>query len=259
MRILVSNDDGIYADGLKALVKELKKIGEVIVIAPAEHQSGAGHSITFNGIVKVEKIAYDEGITGYKVFGKPRDCVEIGLGAIVKDVDLVVSGINEGCNLSSDCVSSGTCGAACAAMPFKIPAIAVSLGFGENYDYQSAAEVTKNIAQWFIRQPFNKDFVLSINVPNVKNKEEFKGITVAGFGGYPSYHTDLTPEFDGQYYCYNTRSTDVTFNYTDASLNGDLYAINHNYITLTPLSVNMVKEDSLPLLKESWQRNKNAL
>lgn len=256
MRILISNDDGIYAEGLKALVNEIKKIGEVVVIAPAEHQSGAGHSITFNGIVKVEKIAYDNEVVGYKVFGRPRDCVEIGLGDIVDNIDLVISGINEGCNLSSDCVSSGTCGAACAAMPFHIPAIAVSLGFGKNYDYPFAAEVARNVAEWFIKQPFNKDFVLSINVPNVDDRNKINGYTVAGFGGYPEYHADLTPKFDGKYYYYNTRSTDVTFHYTDESINGDLYAIDHNYITLTPLSVNMVKEDSLPQLRESWNNKK---
>ncbi len=255
MKILVSNDDGIYADGLKALVNSMKKLGEVVVVAPAEHQSGAGHSITFNGIVKVEKIQYDQDTIGYKVFGRPRDCVEIGLADIVKDVDLVVTGINDGCNLSSDCVCSGTCGAACGALAFHVPAIAFSLEFGNKLDLSYCGQVAYKIADWFIKQPFNKDFILNVNIPNTE-EENIKGTTVAGFGGYPTYHNDLTPTFDGKYYYYNTRSTDVTFNYTDESINGDLYAIDHDYITLTPLHLNMVKEDSLPLLRKMW-KNQN--
>lgn len=255
MRILVSNDDGIDAVGLKALVNSMKKLGEVVVVAPAEHQSGAGHSITFNGIVKVEKIQYDKDCTGYKVYGRPRDCVEIGLADIVNGVDLVVSGINDGCNLSSDCACSGTCGAACGALPFSIPSIAFSLEFGNKLALDYCGEVALEIAQWFIHQSFNKDFVLNVNIPNTE-QENINGITVAGFGGYPTYHNDLTPTFDGKYYYYNTRSTDVTFNYTDESINGDLYAIDHNYITLTPLSLNMVKEDSLPILRKMWKNQR---
>ena len=108
MRILVANDDGFYAEGLKCLVNEMKKLGEVVVIAPAYHQSGAGHSITFNQIVKVEKEMYDEETEGYKVYGTPKDCVELGLSAIVEDIDFVISGISQGGNLSSDIPSSGT-------------------------------------------------------------------------------------------------------------------------------------------------------
>ncbi|MDD6640838.1 MAG: 5'/3'-nucleotidase SurE [Erysipelotrichaceae bacterium] len=251
MKILVSNDDGIYADGIKALVNEMKKLGEVVVSAPATHQSGAGHSITFNQIVKVEKIDFDSDVVGYKVFGKPKDCVELALSVLTSDIDLVITGINEGYNLASDCSASGTCGAACAALPYNIPSIAVSLGFGDHYDYSYAAKVALEVAKWFIEQPFNKDFTLSINVPNIDPKD-IKGITVAGFGGYPKYSQDLTGHFDGQYYYYNLRSTDVSFEYTVNNLEGDLYAIDHNYITLTPLSLNMVKQDSLPQLKQAW-------
>ena len=93
MKILVSNDDGIYADGIKALVNEMKKLGEVVVSAPATHQSGAGHSITFNQIVKVEKIDFDSDVVGYKVFGKPKDCVELALSVLTSDIDLVITGI----------------------------------------------------------------------------------------------------------------------------------------------------------------------
>jgi 5'-nucleotidase len=251
MRILVANDDGFYAEGLKYLVNEMKKLGEVVVIAPAEHQSGAGHSITFNKVVKVEKEMYDEETEGYKIYGTPKDCVELGLSAIVKDIDFVISGINEGGNLASDIPSSGTCGAACGALPFKVPAMAVSLGWADSFEYSAAAKVAYEVAKWFIKQPFNKEFVLNVNVPNIP-EEQIKGYTVAGFGGYPQYHQDLTPTFDGKYYYYNTRSTSFTFHYTNHSLSGDLYALDNGYVTLTPINLNMVKETDLPLLEKAW-------
>lgn len=254
MRILVSNDDGINSEGIKALVNEMKKLGEVIVSAPAEGQSGAGHSITFNHYIKMEKVQFDQDVQGFKVFGRPRDCVELALCELVKDVDLVVSGINEGCNLACDASASGTCGAACSALAYGVPSIAVSFGFGDSYDYSIPARKAREIAKWFIEQPFKNDFTLSINVPNVK-EEEIKGIVTSGFGGYTKYKQDTKVEFDGQYYYYNLKTTEVSYNYSKQDLTGDLYALSQNYITLTPLSLNMVKEDSLKELSESFSRS----
>ncbi len=251
MRILVSNDDGINAEGIKALANAMKQLGEVVVCAPAEHKSGAGHSITCTGSIKVEKIMYDENTVGYKVFGTPKDCVELGCKAIVDNVDLVITGINEGPNISSDVICSGTCGCASAALPYRIPSIAMSLAWGDHYDYSTAAKYAVKVAKWFMQQPFNKDFVLSVNVPNIP-EEEIKGVTVCKFGGDSLYHQTEPPTFDGQYYYYSTKCDKITYeNYID-NLEGDVYALNHGYVTLTPLDIDVVKHDSLDELKTAW-------
>lgn len=251
MRILVSNDDGINAEGIKALANAMKQLGEVVVCAPADHKSGAAHSITCTGSIKVEKIMYDEDTVGYKVFGTPKDCVELGCKAIVKDIDLVITGINEGPNISSDVICSGTVGSASAALPYNIPSIAMSLDWGSTYDYTTAAKYAVKIAKWFLKQPFNKDFVLSVNVPNIP-EDQIKGVTVCKFGGDTLYPQEEEPTFDGKYYYYSTKCSSISFNNYIDNIEGDVYALRHGYVTLTPLDIDVVKHDSLDVLKNSW-------
>lgn len=254
MRILVSNDDGINAEGIKELVNAMKQLGEVIVCAPAEHKSGAGHSITCTGSIKVEKVMYDETTAGFKVFGTPKDCVDLGCKALVDNIDLVITGINEGPNISSDVICSGTCGSASAALPYQIPAIAMSLAWGDHYDYSVAAKYAVKAAKWFLQQPFNKDFVLSVNVPNIP-EDQIKGVTVCKFGGDTIYHQTEAPTFDGKYYYYSTKCDKITYNNYIDNLEGDVYALHHGYVTLTPLDVDVVKHDSLTTLKNAWNND----
>ena len=250
MKILVVNDDGIDSPGIRALVNELKKIGEVTVSAPLQGMSGAGHGLSINKVLRVEKRQFDEDVIGYAVEGTPRDCSELGINAFMKDsVDLLVTGINQGSNLSNNIPCSGTCGAACTGLDYGIPAIAVSMDFGDEYDYRYSAEVARNMAEWFIRQPFNRQFVLNVNVPNLP-REEIKGYHICGHGGNYLYHQDLTPRYDGRYYYYDTSASEFSFVNLVENLEGDIYALHHGYITVSPIRLDMVSYDHFPLLNE---------
>ena len=249
MRILVVNDDGIRAEGIRALVNEMKKIGKVTVVAPAEHMSGAGHSLSISKILKAEKMAFDEDVEGYAVYGSPRDCAELGINAIISEpIDLIVSGINQGSNLSNNIPCSGTCGAACTGLDYDVPAIAVSLDFGDDYDYRYSAQIARKMAQWFVQQPFKHDFVLNINVPN-RPEDQIKGYKICGWGGDYVYHQNLTPTFDGQYYYFDTTTSHFTFRNMVEDLSGDIKALHEGYITVSPITLDMVRYEKVDLLK----------
>ncbi len=252
MRILVCNDDGINSAGIHALVNKIKTLGEVIVSAPVRQMSGYGHSITVDQKVKVEKVEFEPGIPGFAVYGTPRDCAELGVKAFVGEepVDLIITGINKGSNLVNNVPSSGTCGSACTGLDFGIPAIAISLDFGQEYDFDLAAAIALDVTKWFLQQPFNKDFMLSVNVPNCP-KEEIRGYQVCDFGGTFYFHQNLEPDFDGQYYYYDTSSSAFSFPDLVEDLSGDVYALSHNYITLTPIDLDMVNKKGLEALKSA--------
>ncbi len=249
MKILIANDDGIFAPGIKALALAMQELGEVVVSAPAQHMSGMGSAITCTGSIKVEKIEFAPGIQGYKVFGTPRDCVDLALNTYAKDADLVVTGINEGPNLSTDVVCSGTCGSAIAALVYHIPTIATSLCYGDSYDYESVAKIIVKVAKWFYQKEYKKDFMLSVNVPNIP-VEDIKGYVVTRFGGNRVYHVDYNTQFDGMYYYYNTHVNNIEIEDKLETLEGDHYALEQGYVSLTPIDADLVYSPALSLLNK---------
>ncbi|OGO18628.1 MAG: 5'/3'-nucleotidase SurE [Chloroflexi bacterium RBG_16_48_7] len=183
MNILVTNDDGIYADGLWAAVQELQKVGNVTVVAPDRDQSGAGTSVTLRLPLRLYKV--DPKIPGVETFrleGTPADCVIMALrSAMKKDIDLVISGINEGSNLGNDVFISGTVGAAIQGYAYGIPSVAVSVsGFGKLY-YGGAARITAMLADAFKKGRIPRKTFLNVNLPNLKERE-IKGIEVTCLG-----------------------------------------------------------------------------
>ncbi|MBQ1878634.1 MAG: 5'/3'-nucleotidase SurE [Erysipelotrichaceae bacterium] len=252
MRILLSNDDGIQAPGLKVLAEALRDLGEIVVCAPASQQSGKGSSMTFTDCLKVDEIEFAPGIHGYGVYGTPRDSANIGILGIMKgDVDLVVTGINEGPNMCNDSVCSGTIGAASAAYNNSIPAIAVSLGFGENYDFTYSAQLAHDLAVWFMKQDFRKDFILSINVPNTP---DIKGIVIADTGGKHVYggHYQRQVREDGIYYQAIFPLADMRLENLVEDLDHDIYAFHNGYVVLTPVEDDLVRKNSLETLRKGW-------
>jgi 5'-nucleotidase len=149
-RILVTNDDGIYSEGLIALATALEALGEVTVVAPASEQSASAHSLTH-----------------YTVDGTPTDCVVIGLAKIMADQlpDVVVSGINYGANLGDDITYSGTVAGALEASVFGLPGIAVSLATRSDYDFTYAAEFAAKLTAKVLQEGLPKGILLNVNVP----------------------------------------------------------------------------------------------
>ena len=252
MKILVTNDDSIYAPGIKVLTQILQKMGEVVVFAPATQQTAKGHSMTFSGEIKVEKKDFLEGVEAYAVYGTPRDCVNVATDAFVKDVGLVVSGINEGSNISNCCVASGTIGAATAAFNLGIPAVAVSLDFGRKMDYEAGAPYISEIISWFVQQPFNRDFILSINIPN-REDGVIKGVTVGDYGGkqlFDSNYEIVRHENDTFYVALNPGGIFYEMDEEQRNKDHDIYALSDGYVVLTPLDDDVVKKDSLSELRK---------
>lgn len=186
MRILVANDDGVGALGLNVLVKTLKKIADVIVIAPSSERSATGHALSFVRPLRMDEI--DDGI--YSCDGYPADCVFIGLWHLLKDnkPDLVISGINHGANMAQDIICSGTVAAAREGAMGGVPSIAISLAT-DFFDYKHEAPVYFQTAADYLleflkndrQKMISPDSILNINVPNLP-LDQIKGeeITIIG-------------------------------------------------------------------------------
>lgn len=163
MTILISNDDGYDAPGLKALEVELSRIGRVVVVAPDREQSGAAHSLTLNHPLRVHRVAEDR----YSVEGTPTDCVNLAIFQLLQDgrPDLVVSGINRGYNLGDDVTYSGTVAAALEGLLLEVPSFAVSLNSRGADDFGPAARVAGKVARSVLERGLPRDTLLNINVP----------------------------------------------------------------------------------------------
>src|SRR3972149_1675300 len=146
MQILLTNDDGIFAPGLAAIYKELVKMGDVMVVAPAVSHSGASHSVTFNQPLVCNKVDINGQFTGFSVQGSPADCVKLAVMQLHKDpIDLLVAGINNGANAGINVYYSGTVAAAMEGAFLKIPAVAMSLAREEQMDFEKAAHYCAKI------------------------------------------------------------------------------------------------------------------
>ncbi len=160
--ILVSNDDGIHSEGIKALARALKRVGDVFVVAPDRERSAVSHSLTLHRPLRVEHL----GPNTYAVDGTPTDCINIAVNAILKKrPDIVVSGINKGGNLGDDVTYSGTVSAAMEGTLLGIPSFAVSLVSRENFDFKIAAKFAARLARFILKNGLPKDTLLNINVP----------------------------------------------------------------------------------------------
>lgn len=177
--ILVTNDDGITAPGIKSLVEAVRNLGRVVVVAPDSPQSGMGHAITIGKPLRLNKISVFEGVESYQCSGTPVDCVKLARDKVLhRAPDLCVSGINHGANSSINVLYSGTMSAAMEAAIEGIPSVGFSLlDFAFDADFSVAGEVARTIAQRMIADPMPPHFLLNVNIPKVA-KEDFKGIKI---------------------------------------------------------------------------------
>lgn len=168
MRILITNDDGIYSEGLLALKAGLEEIAEVMAVAPDRPRSATGHAITLHKPLRISPVRLRDGSTGYSTNGTPSDCVLLGIGdAIEGDPDLVVSGINAGPNLGEDLTYSGTVSAAMEAAIFGYPSFAISVASYEVPDYSLAAKFAGRLTQVIGRKGLPRGTFLNVNVPDL--------------------------------------------------------------------------------------------
>ena len=243
MRVLISNDDGIDAGGIRALIDALKEDYDLYVCAPMHERSGSSHCVTY--YVKdnqAERRTIDGVKEAWAVEGTPADCVYYGIYAMgAVHPDLVVTGINHGENLSMDILYSGTLGAASEAQIAGIPAIAFSYCSYTDQNYETAAKIAKDVVNHF-RCMEQKDMTLSVNIPPIPY-EKIKGYKVTVPQSGRNYQKKIVKQNeDGNSFVLHTLST-KPFNDGEGEENGDVRAIEAGYVSLTPLANFGVRED----------------
>lgn len=240
MKILLSNDDGVHALGIKSLASALSDIADVIVVAPDRNRSGASNSLTLEQPLRVDEIAPNT----YSVQGTPTDCVHFALNELLKDdlPDLVLSGINHGANLGDDTLYSGTVAAAMEGHFLGVQSVAFSLVGNDHFD--TAAKIVREVVERHLRTPIPTNRLLNINIPNLPY-EALKGIQITRLGA--RHHSEnMIKQQD-------PRGHDIYWlgppgKEQDAGEGTDFYAIENNYVSITPLQVDLTAHESLPAM-----------
>lgn len=232
MRILISNDDGVFAPGIQILAKELATIAEVVVVAPDRNRSGASNSLTLNRPLTIKTL--DNGY--YSVEGTPTDCVHVALtGFLETEFDMVVSGINDGANLGDDTLYSGTVAAAMEGRYLGLPAIAISMAGDLIHHYETAALIAKQLVQQLQINGLPSQTILNVNVPDVP-MELIKGIQVTRLGKRHCAEQvikDKDPRGRPIYWIGRPGME------ADNGVGTDFYAISSGFVSLTPLHLDM--------------------
>lgn len=241
MNILVVNDDGYQAEGIQLLVNCIKDYGNVYVMSPETQQSGASHCITLHTYVKIyERDNFGADVKAWSIEGTPADCVIYALKYLKLDIDLVVSGINDGPNLGTDTIYSGTLAGATEALVKNIPAVAFSADF-DNFEFvkKDIAKVMKVI---FDKELYSTDYVLNVNFPT-KAYDEIKGIKVTEQGVRLFQH-DFKVEGDKIW----ARGW-----WGDATNepNTDVYAFENGYVSLCPMGISRAHHEGIRRVKKA--------
>lgn len=237
MRILLTNDDGIYAEGIYAAYKELSKIADVTVVAPEAEQSSVGHGITLFYPLFARKISPENHFDGYAISGKPADCVKFAAAVLFKGKkpDLVISGINFGGNDGASVFYSGTVAGAREGCLMGINSVAISLDCFDRPDFSHAAKFAAKIAKWVHKHGLPKGTFLNVNVPVGKPK-------AARFTrqGIEPIHGVFEKRHNPHNKPYYWMSAKMPAHQSDNNI--DTYALKNKYITVTPIHSDLTDE-----------------
>ncbi|MEW6286484.1 MAG: 5'/3'-nucleotidase SurE [Chloroflexota bacterium] len=251
--ILVTNDDGVLAPGLLALVREMRRLGKVSVLAPDRNWSGGGHVKTLDRALRVREVRLADGTQAFASDGAPSDCVALAtLGFFKEPIDLVVSGINAGANLGHDVTYSGTVTAAMEAVIAGIPGIAVSLETVDDHigdiDYGPAARAASKIVRQVIENGLSHEILLNINVPSLPD-DRIRGILLTR-QGLRVYHSRLDERIDPRgkpyYWIGGDAPTGVPERGTDVG------ALAEGFVSVTPLQLDLTAYRALTDLN-TWR------
>jgi len=247
MNILLTNDDGIYAEGIFSIYKELVKIGNVTVVAPSTQRSSVGHGITLAHPIWSHKVHRKNKFFGHGISGTPADCVKFALAVLFKKKpDVIVSGINLGTNDGCSVFYSGTVAAAREGALVGIPSIAISLATFVDPDFTFAAKFGAKLSKNIKKQELPKGTFLNVNVPNLSQKK-IKGVKATRQGTVPIhgiFHKKSDPNLR-EYYWMSGR---LPLNKKNEHI--DTYALNANYVTITPIQSDSTNYLFLENMKE---------
>lgn len=250
MRILLTNDDGIFAEGLQVLAKEIKKIAETYVVAPDHEQSATGHAITMHRPLRAERVKFlhSTDLPAWAVNGTPADCVKLAVEAILPHrPDLIISGINRGANLGTDVLYSGTVSAAIEGVILGIPAIAASLAEYNHPNFEYAAEFVTRLAGVLARNGATSDTLLNVNVPGC-SRDKIRGVAVTKLGvrQYKNAFEERTDPRGRTYYWLAGELVD-----TEHEDDTDVAAIKQCRISVSPIQHNLTNFNLIDRLK-TW-------
>ncbi len=248
MKILMSNDDGVTAEGLSCLEKALSTIADVTVIAPDQNRSGVSSGISLETPLRVRKTVMGY----YQLNGTPADCVKLALsGFLDEEPDMVVSGINAGANLGDDVWYSGTVGAAMEGRYLRLPSIAVSsVGeHGSPMHYETAAQVVLNLVKRLQRQPMESGLIFNVNVPSVPGNV-LKGVKICR-QGHRYFSEPLQATVDGR----NEKIywTGRVGQIRDGGEGTDFHAVHQGYASVTPMHVDLTEHRRIGVLQDWLQ------
>lgn len=248
--ILVTNDDGITAAGIRALVEVARQFGEVVVIAPNSPQSGQGHAITLEVPLRLYPVHMFEdwgGIAAYECSGTPVDCVKLAKHVALKNrrIDLCLSGINHGPNTSINVIYSGTMSAAMEGAMEGIPSIGFSL---DNYkltaDFKAAQYFAKQIIQYVLKEGLKESLLLNVNIPNL-TVENIKGIRICRQAkGYWAEEFIEGRDLNGRPYYWLAGQ----FTCEDDSQDTDIWALENDYVSVVPIMYDLTAHRAIPEL-----------
>jgi 5'-nucleotidase len=249
--ILITNDDGLTAPGIRNLVEAVKDIGHILVVAPDKAQSGMGHAITIGNPLRMNKVNLFEGIESWQVSGTPVDCVKLAVDKLLhRKPDICLSGINHGANHSINVIYSGTMSAAMEASIEAIPSIGFSLmDFSMEADFSASKKIVRDIIQKVLENKPDEHFLLNVNIPNIPY-ELIRGIKVCR-QAYAKYLEEFAERLDpqGKKYYWLTGE----FMNMDSGEDTDVWALENQYVSMVPVSIYFTDHPTRKKLEKWWK------
>ena len=249
--ILVTNDDGVTAPGIRNLVESIADLGDIVFVAPDSHQSGMGHAITISNILRMSPHDFRmDGVEAYKTTGTPVDCVKLAIYKILKrKPDVLVSGINHGSNASINVIYSGTMSAAVEGALEGIPSVGFSLcDFAEDADFRASRNVARTVTKQVLAHGTPKGTCLNVNIPKVA-PEDLKGMKVCrqGAGHWADSFEERQAPGGRTYYWMTGNFTDV-----DKGEDTDEWALKNGYVSVVPVQYDLTAHHAMTELNE-WE------
>jgi 5'-nucleotidase len=250
--ILITNDDGISAPGIRNLVEAVKGLGKIVVVAPDKPQSGMGHAITIGNPLRLNPMHHlFDGVEAWQCSGTPVDCVKLAVDKVLRrKPDLCLSGINHGANHSINVIYSGTMSAAVEAAIESIPSVGFSLlDYSVEADFSAARKYVRIIVENVLRNPLDKHLILNVNFPAVPDSL-IKGLKICR-QAYAKYEEDFVERNDPnsrKYYWLTGKF--VNF---DRGRDTDVWALEHNYVSVVPVQFDMTNYVLKSKLEKTWK------
>lgn len=249
--ILITNDDGITAPGIRALIEAVKDLGRIIVVAPDSPQSGMGHAVTIGEPLRLHRSKIFDGIDAWESSGTPVDCVKLARDIILHRIpDLCLSGVNHGANHSINVIYSGTMSAAMEAAIEGVPSIGFSLlDWRHDADFSIAQQVARRLTQKMLEKPMPAHTLLNVNIPKV-DENSFKGMRICR-QAYAKWEEEFDSRVDprGQDYYWMTGK----FINMDTGTETDVEALKNGYASIVPVKFDLTDQEMKSKLSEEWK------